>query len=186
MRRIVDLTLPIGNHWRYGISFSPACSFEKGDSWQTTAYNLESHWFTHIDAPRHFDPQGKTLQEYPISRYGVTNCLILDVSYIGDDEGITAKMLEAANAPFADQHFDSLCIRSDRGKKVSWKSPDYWDHSCYLTEDAGIWIRDYKPVLVAYDFAQDYEIRLIKNRRLSISPSTTMYLWRAGSCRWSI
>lgn len=165
MKRIVDLTLPIEEHWRYGISFSPACSFAKGDGWQTTAYNLESHWFTHIDAPRHFDPNGKTLQEYDIARYGITNCLVLDVSRVGDDAAITADMLAEANEPYKGQNFESLLIRTDRGKKVSWKTSDFWDHSCYLTEDAGIWIRDYHPILVGYDFAQDYEIRLIKNRK---------------------
>jgi len=74
-------------------------------------------------------------------------------------------MLEKANEPFKDKHYDSLLIRSDRGKRVSWKSEDFWNNSCWLTEDAGIWIRDYAPKAVGYDFAQDYEIRLIRNAR---------------------
>lgn len=61
MRRIVDLTLPIEEHWRYGIHFSKPKMHVNGDPWQCTAYNLESHWFTHIDAPIHHDPNGVNL-----------------------------------------------------------------------------------------------------------------------------
>ena len=42
MRRIVDLTLPIEEHWRYGIKFEEIMSFAKGDPWQVTSYNLDA------------------------------------------------------------------------------------------------------------------------------------------------
>lgn len=51
MRRIVDLTLPIEEHWRYGIKILPGKTHANGDPWQNVSYNLESHWFTHIDFP---------------------------------------------------------------------------------------------------------------------------------------
>ena len=165
MRRIVDLTLPIEEHWRYGIKFNEVSSFAKGDQWQATSYNLESHWFTHIDAPLHFVDHGRSLSDYPIEDWCITDCLVLDLSYVGDNEGITDEMLEKANEPYKNKHYDSLLIRSDRGKRVSWRTTEFWDNSCYLTEDAAIWIRDYKPKAVGYDFAQDYEIRLIRNRK---------------------
>ncbi|MGN8818403.1 cyclase family protein [Oribacterium sp. HCP28S3_H8] len=165
MRRIIDLTNPIEEHWRYGIKFEEVESFEKGDQWQSTAYNLRSHWFTHMDFPVHFQDHGKDSNDYPLDYYAITNCLVLDLSYVGDNEGITAEMLEKANEPFKDQHFDSILIRSDRPKKVSWKTTEFWDNSCYVTEDGAIWIRDYAPRAVGYDFAQDYEIRLIRNRK---------------------
>ena len=165
MRRIVDLTLPIEEHWRYGIKFNEVKRIADGDQWQATAYNLESHWFTHIDAPLHFVDGGKSLSDYPIEDWCISDCLVLDVSYVGDNEGITAEMLEKANEPYKDKHFDCILIRSDRGKKVSWKTEAFWDNSCYLTEDAAIWIKNYKPKVVGYDFAQDYEIRLIRTAK---------------------
>ena len=165
MRRIVDLTLPIEEHWRYGIKFNEVRKIADGDQWQATSYNLESHWFTHIDAPLHFVDGGKSLSDYPIEDWCISDCLVLDVSYVGDNEGITAEMLEKANEPYKDRHFDCLLIRSDRGKKVDWKTEAFWDNSCYLTEDAAIWIRDYAPKVVGYDFAQDYEIRLIRTAK---------------------
>ena len=165
MRRIVDLTLPIVEHWRYGVKFDEVKTIKKGDQWQATAYNLESHWFTHIDAPVHFIDGGKTLNEYPLEDWCMTECLVLDLSYVGNNEPITAAMLEKANEPYKDKHYDSILIRTDRGKKADWFTRDFWDTSCYLTDDGGIWIRDYAPKAVGYDFPQDYEIRLVPDAK---------------------
>ena len=134
MRKITDLTLPIVEHWRYGIKFELATSHANKDRWQTTKYNLQSHWFTHIDAPVHHDPDGKNLDAYPISDWCISDCLILDLSFVGDNEAITAQMLERANEPFKDKHYDTIIIRSDRGRKVSWESVEFWSA---LTEEGG-------------------------------------------------
>lgn len=162
MRRIVDLTVPIEEHWRYGFKVTPVRTHANGDPWQCASYNLESHWYTHIDAPLHFDPKGKTLSDYPIADWAITDCLVLDLSSCGDNTAITGEMLEKANEPFKDRHFDSLLIRTDRAKTVPWTSTEFWDNSPYLTEDAGIWIKNYHPKVVGYDFAQDYVIRKLR------------------------
>ena len=54
-------------------------------------------------------------------------------------------MLEGANEPFKDKHYDAIIIRSDRGRKVSWESVEFWDNSCWVSADGGKWIRDYNP-----------------------------------------
>ena len=135
------------------------------DRWQTTKYNLQSHWFTHIDAPVHHDPGGKNLDAYPISDWCISDCLILDLSFVGDNEAITAQMLERANEPFKDKHYDTIIIRSDRGRRVSWESVEFWDNSCWVSADGGKWIRDYNPKVVGFDFPQDYEIRKIRTAK---------------------
>ena len=160
MRRIVDLTLPIEEHWRYGIHFDLVKSHENGDPYQITGYPLQSHWFTHIDFPRHFDPTGLTSDDYPISDWGITDCLVLDLTDVPENTGITAEMLEKANEPFKDKHYDSILIRTDRANKVSWKTKDFWDNSQWVTEDGGVWIKNYAPKIVGYDFPQDYVIRI--------------------------
>lgn len=165
MKRIVDLTVPIEEHWRYGFKVTPVKTHANGDPWQCTSYNFESHWFTHIDAPLHFDPNGETLDDYPLQDWAITECLVLDFSDCGDNTAITAEMLEKANAPYKDRHFDSLLIRTDRAKKADWKTTEFWDNSPYLTEDAGIWLKEYAPKLVGYDFAQDYTIRQIRTMK---------------------
>lgn len=163
MKKITDLTLPVVEHWRYGIKFELAASHANKDRWQSTKYNLQSHWFTHIDAPIHHDPNGQTLDAYPISNWCMTNCLILDLSCVGDDEPITAEMLEKANEPFKEMHCESLIIRSDRGRRVSWETMEFWDHSCWVSADGGAWIKNYHPKVVGFDFPQDYDIRKIRS-----------------------
>lgn len=160
MSRITDLTLPIIEHWRYPIHFELVKSHENGDPFQITEYPMRSHWFTHIDFPRHFDPNGLTSDAYPISDWGITDCLILDLTDVPENTGITAEMLEKAAAPYAGKHYDSLLLRTDRPKKVSWLEKKFWDDSQWVTEDGGIWIRDYAPKVVGYDFPQDYVIRI--------------------------
>lgn len=169
--RITDLTLPIEEHWRYPVKYEFVCSHANHDRWQARKFALQSHWFTHIDAPLHHDPKGPSLDAYPIKDWCYTRCLVLDLSYVGDNEAISAEMLEKANEKHKGEHFDSLLIRSDRGKKVPWTTVEFWDNSCYLTKDAGEWIRDYKPKVVGYDFPQDYEIRLIRK----VGPKDPIY-----------
>lgn len=164
MRRIVDLTLPIEQHWRYGIRFSTPKAHVMGDPWQCTAYNLESHWFTHIDAPLHHSPHGDMLSAYPIQDWCMGKALVLDFTHVGDNQGITGEMLEQAAKGY-DRYFDYLLLRTDRGKKVSWKEVEFWDNSPYVTADGGEWIRDYAPKVVGFDFPQDYDIRKIRTSK---------------------
>jgi arylformamidase len=165
MSRIVDLTLPIIKHWRYPIKYELVKSHARGDLWQATSYNLQSHWFTHIDAPIHHDPDGDTLDAYPIDDWCISDCLILDFTSVPDNTAITSKMLEEANKEYADKHYDSLILRTDRGKKVSWKEYEFWDNSPWVSEDGGEWIKNYAPKVVGYDFPQDYEIRKIRTAK---------------------
>ena len=59
--RIVDLSLPINDQMR-GVAILPARQLEE-DGWNATTLQLYSHAGTHIDAPRHFLPDGKTLDQ---------------------------------------------------------------------------------------------------------------------------
>ena len=134
-------------------------SHKAGDPWQMTGYDLVSHEFTHIDAPSHHDPNGVDLDAYPIQDWAITECLLLDLTDVGDNVEITAQMLEKANEPFRDRHYDTIILRTDRPRKVSWKTHEFWDNSCWVSKEGAEWIKDYKPEMVGYDFAQDYEIR---------------------------
>jgi kynurenine formamidase len=161
--KIVDLTLPIQKHWRYGVEFSLARSHAAGDPWQITAYNLQSHWFTHIDAPIHHSPGGADLDAYPIGDWCFSTALILDFTGVPDNGGIDAGMLEKAAG--GHDHYDTLFLRTDRGRKVPFESVEFWDNSPYVTADGGEWIRDYRPKVVGFDFPQDYEIRKIRTMK---------------------
>lgn len=160
--KITDLSLLMKEHWRYNITYELKTSHANKDRWQSTEYKLQSHWFTHIDAPLHHDPNGEGLDKYPIEEWCYSDGLILDLSYVGDNQEITADMLDKANEKFKDQHFDIIFIRTDRPKKIPFESQEFWDNSCWVSESGARWIKDYNPKVVGFDFPQDYEIRLIR------------------------
>jgi len=62
---IIDLTLPIDNAMR-GVDIRPARRLET-DGWNATTLSLYSHCGTHMDAPRHFLPDGATIDQQDLS-----------------------------------------------------------------------------------------------------------------------
>ena len=64
MRRIIDLSTPIvENHFRWKVDRALKISHESGDGVQATWAGWIMHGFTHMDTPRHFDPNGFTTDE---------------------------------------------------------------------------------------------------------------------------
>lgn len=164
MRRIIDLTHPIQEHWRIPQFESKIVSaYSESHKWQKTGYYLESQWGTHIDFPIHHAPDAPDSNDFPVADWSVSTALVLDFSDIGDETGITADMLEAANAPFRQMHYNTLLIRTDRPRHVDYYTHEYWDTAPYVTEDGGQWLLDYHPKVVGFDFPQDYEIRKLRH-----------------------
>ncbi len=159
MAKVVDLSLPLRRTWRYAIDFNHVKGFERGDIVQVTECNLRSHWFTHIDAPRHFLADGPTLDDYPLDIL-CGEALFLDLRQVGNKQPITAEILEKAAAGHA--HHDFLILRTELGKRLSWETTDFWDESPYVTEDGARWIHAYGPKVVGFDFPQDHDIRLLR------------------------
>jgi kynurenine formamidase len=155
--RVVDLTMPIAAHWRYGLEQHQVRSFDAGSVVQTTQFTLQTHWYTHIDVPRHFVPGGQTLEQYPLDLL-VGEALILDVSDVGDNAAIGAERLRKAFGGGPGR--DIVLLKNCRGKRAPMDSKDFWDHSPYLTADAADWLRELGPKVVGFDFPQDHDIRL--------------------------
>ena len=62
--RIIDLSLSLDNSTR-GVNISPAMRLET-DGWNATTLELYSHAGTHMDAPRHFLSDGRTIDRQPL------------------------------------------------------------------------------------------------------------------------
>jgi kynurenine formamidase len=83
---VIELTHPLDDqspYWPEGSGPSPfhaqvVSTFEKGGYF---ARNLEfpEHFGTHMDAPAHFDPQGKTLDQIPATQF-LRAAIVIDVS----------------------------------------------------------------------------------------------------------
>ena len=158
MKKYVDLTLPIiADHFRYkSCVIAPVRSMKNGDEANITHFELASHMFTHIDAPRHKLMDSKTLNEYDPSIY-VGPAFIFDVSYVDENEPIDDKKLAKAMDGYNGEKI--LFVKSCFSLKHDWKTPDFWQKSPYITAEGAVFLRELQPNIVGFDFAQDYEIR---------------------------
>ena len=66
MPRIIDLSQTV-QHGDRGVEIEPFTAVEK-DGWNSTTLKLYSHATTHMDAPRHFLPDGATMEKQSLEK----------------------------------------------------------------------------------------------------------------------
>ena len=71
-----------------GIHFAPDKETNKGDSCNTMNLSLPNHSGTHIDFPYHFNPEGKTINDYPTEYWHFDHIETIDLSGKVDDRQI--------------------------------------------------------------------------------------------------
>src|SRR5215472_15052141 len=52
--------------------------------WRVTELHMGTHTGTHVDAPAHFLPDGKTIDQYPPERFFVEGVVVPALGYGGD------------------------------------------------------------------------------------------------------
>ena len=87
MNQIVDLTMPIENHFRWPVDRQLKEDFNTGSTFQVTWAGWGVHGFTHIDAPRHIDPNGQTTSDIPLNKI-VGRAAIVDLTGIKPNSAI--------------------------------------------------------------------------------------------------
>ncbi|MFC6837651.1 cyclase family protein [Halomarina ordinaria] len=95
------------------------------DGYQVTAFGMSTHTGTHIDAPRHVDPEGKTLDEYDLERFRF-EAVVVDCP-MGTDEPITEDLVPSSDA-------DLLLFHT--GWSDYWGQDVYYDYPYLSTETA--------------------------------------------------
>ncbi len=156
MSKVIDLTLPIRRHWRYPLQTELVESRAKGDFWQVTQVQLKTHWYTHIDARRHISDEGRTLDQYSLDPL-VGEAVILDLGFLQANQAVTGDMLEKAAQGL--QKREMIILRSDWNLKRDWDTRAFWADSPYMDESAAVWLGEYAPEVIGFDFPQDYCIR---------------------------
>lgn len=159
--KIVDLSLPIIPHWRYGLEQFQPKSAANGDRTQHTRFTLQTHWYTHIDSPLHYVPGGKTLDQYPLD-YTVGEALVLDMSDARENEGLGAERMKRAMGDLPRK--DIILLKTAWARQVDWTTTDFWDRAPFVTKDGAEWLGELGPRVVGFDFPQDHDIRLIRTR----------------------
>lgn len=166
MRRVIDLTYPIEDHFRWRVERTLPASFERGDDFQITRLAFAVHGFTHIDAPRHMLPDGPTTSSFDMNVF-VGEAAIIDVSDAPNNTAITADDLAAAGGHV--RSGDIVIVKMAWDKRFSLGQKEFWTESPYLTRDACEWLVAQQPAIVGYDFPQDQPIRgLLDGQQASI------------------
>jgi arylformamidase len=171
MTRIVDLSMPIENHFRWPVERRVAGSHAQGDVFEATWLGWTVHGFTHMDAARHCVPGGPTTEQIPLDRT-VGDAAVVDLTPIEPNEAITAPRLAAA-ASHARQG-DIVVMKSCWEQQRSPRTPEFWTEAPYMTREASEWLLERNPRAVAFDFPQDYTIRLLlKGERRPLAENVT-------------
>jgi arylformamidase len=157
--RIIDLSMPIvGEHVRWKAERTIAGNVTAGDMFQVTTIKVSCHSFTHVDAKRHYFADGRTIEETPLDAV-VGFAEVIDLMDAAPNEAIGAAKLSSRMAGVAPGA--KVLLRTGWHRHRSWRDKAFWLDSPYLTRDAAEYLSSLAIQTIAYDFPQDYCIRLL-------------------------
>ena len=96
----------------------------KGDSCNTRQWKMTNHMGTHIDAPRHFSIDGKTIDSYRPDFWIFSRPFVLKVDGVEPGQILTDKDMDIASIP---SDTDFLMIKTSFG--VFLDTPVYWQRN---------------------------------------------------------
>lgn len=158
MARIIDLSMPIEDHFRWPVERRVKGDHAKGDVFQSTWLGWIVHGFTHMDSPRHCVPGGPTTDDVALEQT-VGEAAVLDLAPVRPNEAISPERLAAAAGHLRQD--DIVVMRSCWDQQRSPRTPEFWTDAPWLTRAAAQWLLERRPRAVAFDFPQDYTIRLL-------------------------
>ena len=158
MPRIIDLSMAIEDHFRWPVERRLTSAHARGDLFQVTWLGWPVHGFTHMDSPRHFFADGKTTDDIPLETT-VGEAAVVDLRPIAPDEAITAERLAASAGHVREG--DIVIMKSCWEQQRSPGTPAFWTEAPYMSREAAVWLLERGPRAVAFDFPQDYTIRLL-------------------------
>ena len=178
--RIIDLSMPITtDHARWKTEVSFVGDLEKGDTSRATWLRVSCHAYTHVDARRHMFLDGATIETTNLDDL-VGRCAVIDLMDIKPNEAIGPERL-APRAGHLKKGGMAL-FKSGWDRQRSSQAKDFWLDSPFLTREAALWLKDTGIRTIAYDFPQDWCIRLsLKGEKRPLADHVTHdVLLRAG------
>ena len=155
--KMIDLSVPIRDgEGRLGLE----CKFDRPYTfedcgWQGSTFHMFCHYGSHVDAPNHFIPGTKSIDEVPLSSL-VGPAAVVELSDHGRDAGISGDTLEDRGRHV--ERGDIAILRTGWSDKF-WGREEFWKEGPYL-EDAGAdWLVERGVKAVVYDFSEEYVVR---------------------------
>lgn len=166
--KLLDVSTPLFNHWRWYIDVNDGPSFTYGDDSDETHFTIRGHGFTHCDAPRHMRRDGMTIQEMP--NWGLDQftgeAKIVDLSDLPLPTPITAELI--ANRAKGIRQGDIVVLRSDLTNRMGYESRRWHLVAPNLEVPAAEWLMDQGLKAIALDFPQDYVAREMPTRHVYV------------------
>jgi arylformamidase len=154
MKRFVDLSMMLHEGMQsFPASWHPYVEITQLgrhgiENRETRKLVLGTHVGTHIDAPRHFIPGGKTVESIPLGQIN-GKARMLDFSHLpARSEVSAAELAEAAGGGSVER----LILRFDGDKRLGTSS--YYEEQPFLSEEASQWLVDSGCRLLGMDVAQ--------------------------------
>lgn len=123
-----------------GIEFSADKNMDAGDTCNTMQLALPNHTGTHIDVPRHFVADGKTLSDYSADFWIFNQIEVLDVSAIATD----GELIEPEDLPQCDNlNADLILLKT--GYSAVRGTPSYTLTPPGIAPRMADWIRAHYP-----------------------------------------
>jgi arylformamidase len=111
---------------------------------------MAEHCGTHIDAPRHFDEHGKTVDEVPLDQTILPGHL-LDLTHRANGEAITIADLEAAEEKSAQKIGSGTATICWTGVDKDWQKPGFIMERPFVPTDTAQWLVDRDITIFATD-----------------------------------
>ena len=152
----IDVSIPLHNgmvHWPNDEPFLRAESLliAKGDPCNLSEFTASAHIGTHMDAPRHYLPDGAGIETFPISAgIGLARVIgIQDPELIGISELEPYKLATGERVLFKTKN-------SDR----AWKTGKFQEKFVYIPKETAAYLADRKLQTVGVDYLSvgGYEI----------------------------
>jgi kynurenine formamidase len=157
--RIVDLSLPIDfEHVRWQAERWVKGDLAAGSIDQVTTIKLSCHSFTHVDARRHYFLDGATIEATPLEDV-VGPADVIDLMDVAANEAIDAPRLapRLAGLPAGAR----VILKTAWHRHRSFRTREFWLDAPYLTREAALALKAARIRTIAYDFPQDFPIRLL-------------------------
>jgi arylformamidase len=156
--RIIDLTMPVSDHFRWKVDRQLKEAHERGDQFQITWLGWSVHGFTHVDAPRHMVPGGATTSDFRLEQL-TGEAAVVDLVDVKEGEQIDAQRL--ANRAGHVEAGDIVLLKTCWEERFPVDTPEFWTRAPWLTRDACDWLRKRRIKALGVDFPQDEPIRYL-------------------------
>ena len=123
------------------VSVAPHATHER-DGYRVSELHLGSHAGTHVDAPSHTEPDGRTLGEFPVAAFEF-DARLIDCRDLGSRAPIGVDRVRDAvgagdEGSSADAAADCDALVFDTGWAARWGTDEALDHP-YLTAETAAW-----------------------------------------------